>query len=273
VNAADTPAEDREAPDVPARVSIPELQQRVLALAEVARAQAPEDAAEVDATERARAEARGYLYQLGFEDAALAPTWGRIPDEFRARLQAYTRGLQEYVDAGQGVYLGGQTGAGKTCALGLIALAAHRADLSCAYVLCGADLVWACDQRDRMATSRASRFDFDESFDPDAKPWPYMDMRLLLLDDLDLLRGTGYDPERDGWDTVGRFLYARMARGLATCIASNLPFADVGTGSTALAGLTSKPGLARVASRWEQRMPVVLRLMTDRKDQREGGQP
>lgn len=279
------PTEEREAPPVPRRFNLEEAQaavRRLQAAAADSQDEALQDPETRTDAERAVSARRAYLARLGFEPAAWDPAWDRIPEEWRGALAAYTSNLAGYVRHGQGPYLGAAVGRGKTCGLALIALAAHGAGIPCGYVLCGADLVWACDQQDRMAQARAARFSADETFDPDRKPWPYMDLPLLLLDDLDLLRGTGYDPEREGWDTVGMFLYHRMARGLATAIASNLLFgsmtkdgAEVPLGQPlpegARAGLSGKPGMLRVASRWQVRIPEALRLMTTRGDQRADG--
>lgn len=228
---------------------------------------APAQPAADDAT-RAATEAVRYLAALGFEEAALRPDWQHIPQEWQAQLRDYCDSVAANARAGLGISVTSLPGRGKSCVLALVALAGRAADLTCAYSLCGADLVWACEQRDSRARAKAMSFDTDETFDPDRKPWPYQDTDLLLLDDLDLGKGVGFDPERDHWDVVGRFLYARMARGLATCIASNLPWGAPGEGDKPGSGLCGKPGLARVVSRWHVRIPPQYRLATRRADQR-----
>ena len=74
---------------------------------------------------RQRAQMLRHLANLGFSREAQEPSWERVPAEFREPAQLYCRTLGERLKAGQGLTLGADTGAGKTCVLALIAWAAR----------------------------------------------------------------------------------------------------------------------------------------------------
>lgn len=276
---ADTVAEttDREAPDVPTPFrAVPPLPEGATAeeqaaildqagfhgLAASIRAGADPAAQVAPPSENERDCA--YLAELRFPAENQRPQWDGLPEEWRGPLRAYTAQLRGYVATGQGVYLCGAVGRGKTSALAMIARAARRHEVTCEYVLNGEELLWQCGLVDSRAKTRATSFDAIGEDLNMHKQWPHMDVRLLLLDDLDYIPGVGYAPEREGWDTIGRFLYARMARGLATCIAANVTLEAVGDQR----GLLSKPELQRVASRWQRAMPEELRMIATRGDMR-----
>ena len=177
-----------------------------------------------------------YLEALGFAADNWRPSWGRLPADYRADLQEYCEDLRGRVQERHGLYLGAAIGAGKSCALALLALRARQLSLSCSYVLAGWALVEACAEESQ----------------------PYSGCDVLILDDIDYVSTAGYEGEERSWDTIGRYLYRRYTGGGAVCIASNLPYAE----------LSAKPGLERVASRWEERLPVRWRMETDAADQR-----
>ena len=267
---------EREVPAAPAPVTIADLQARIAEMRQAAADASGHTETEEEQQAREVRQTRAYLLTLGFPARnclpALDATAGSpgIPAEWQDRFAAFLTDVPGHVNRGEGPYLGGAVGRGKTCALALIALAAREHDISCEYVLCGADLVWACEQFDARARAKAGRFgDEDPSFDPARKPWPFTDTRLLLLDDIDLGKGAGFDPDREHWDVVSRFLYARMARGLSTAIATNLRWDSVQrTAEEKIIGLVDKPGMDRVASRWQETIPPGLRFVARREDQR-----
>lgn len=75
--------------------------------------------------DRRRQSAQRRLRALGFSERALTPTWQRVPEDIRRPLQVYSRSIGTRIERGEGLIIGGDTGAGKTCALALLAVAAR----------------------------------------------------------------------------------------------------------------------------------------------------
>ena len=59
------------------------------------------------------------------------------------RIHNYCEMISEYVADGQGVFLGGGLGSGKTSCLALIALAAYQSDIPAVYMRSGQDVAYA----------------------------------------------------------------------------------------------------------------------------------
>lgn len=68
---------------------------------------------------------RQYLLSLGFGQSAAAPDWDRVPDDLRKALSTYCETIATRIGSGDGLTMAGNVGAGKTCSLALIALAAE----------------------------------------------------------------------------------------------------------------------------------------------------
>jgi len=200
----------------------------------------------------------GYLARLGFPRENWEPEWSRLPEGWAARTRAYHLDLPRYVNSGIGMILSGLRGSGKSCLLALLARAAKKHEIDCAYVLDGRTLLYQCQLIDRKQEARAGAYDALGEDTDLRKHWPHERTPLVLLDDLDYIPAGGYDPERNAWDVIGAYIYARMARGLATCIAANLT-PD---------GLLGKPGMDRVEDRATVYLPDSLRLIAGRGTQR-----
>ena len=256
---------EREAPPVPRPLNIGSLQQRVAEMA--AEAAEAEQAAPPTEEQQRQAAADAVTQQLailGFPVENWEPEWERLPQDWQGRASAYLSSLPDYIEQGMGMMASSRTGGGKTSLLALIARAAAKHNIDCAYCLNGRTLLYQIALVDRRQQTRAGAYDaLGEDLDLE-KRWPHQDTPLLLLDDIDYIPGAGYDPERDGWDTIGAFLYARMASGRATCLATNLPIVTVGQ----TVGLLDKPGMGRVADRATVYLPESLRVITARPTQR-----
>lgn len=178
------------------------------------------------------------LAGLGFPARnRVEPGADRVPADMWPGLETYCLNLPTRVARGEGLSLTGGVGAGKTSALAWLAWYAALAGVPCAYCLAGWDAVDAI----RQEGSRV-----------------WQTVPLLLLDDLDYVSSEGYEGEVRSWDALGRFLYLRDAEGLSVIWASNLAYHEV----------CRKPGMARVASRWEVSIPTQFRLGTMAGDQR-----
>lgn len=200
----------------------------------------------------------GYLARLGFPVENWQPEWEGLPQEWRGRVKAYTGDLASYVRRGCGMVAAGQKGSGKSSLFALIARAAQAAEIDCAYVLDGRTLIYQCQLIDRRSEARAGSFDaLGDDLDL-RKHWPHENVPLVFCDDIDYIPGGGYDPEREAWDRIGAFLYARMARGMATCLATNQTPQD----------LFDRPGMERVKDRATVYLPQSLWVVTQRPTQR-----
>jgi len=180
--------------------------------------------------------AEAYLWELGFPIENRAPVWEQVPVGMGG-LHGYCLDLASHYRERHGLFLGSGVGAGKTCALAMIAIAARREKLSCEYILAGWQLL------ERLA---------------ETKEWPFPAVQVLLLDDLDYITTAGFDAVRRSWDTIGQFLYQRAAYGGITCVVGNDTYQ----------ALTGHPGMERAASRWERMIPPELRFTTAGPDQR-----
>lgn len=78
------------------------------------------------AGQRRAHQAGAYLEWLGFHEEALSPGIAAIPSEIRAGIDLYCRTLSTRIERGEGLTIGGTVGAGKTCALAVIGLAARE---------------------------------------------------------------------------------------------------------------------------------------------------
>lgn len=257
-------AAQREAPDLPTRLASPatiaDLQAIALRRAQEAQGHVPPEPTEEDVRQQQADALTGYLARLGFPRENWEPEWSLLPEGWAGRSAAYQRDLSHYVASGIGMVLSGKRGCGKSSLLALIARAAESHEMPCAYVLNGRTLLYQCQLIDRRAQARASAYELLSEDTDVAKHWPHERTALLLLDDVDYIPGGGYDPEREAWDVIGAYLYTRMARGQATCIATNLTPDE----------LLSKPGLDRVKDRATVYLPESLRLIAGRGTQRTG---
>lgn len=265
---------DREAPPAPTPLFDPQsiTRAREIAARMQQEAASREPETEPTAEERKQQQAdlvTGVLARMGFPVENWAPEWTGLPEEWRGRTSAYIDDLEQYVQAGQGMLVSAYTGAGKTSLLALIARAAMKHSIPCAYVLNGRTLLYQCRMIDRKQEARAGDYGAAGEDASLWKHWPHERTDLLLLDDVDYIPGVGFDPERNGWDMIGAFLYERMAAGLATCLCTNLPFRTMpGTDGAEVVGLLDKPSMDRVRDRAERYLPDSLRLVTKRGSQR-----
>ncbi len=178
------------------------------------------------------------LKNMKFPEAALGATWDRVPPEFREGLGVYCKTIGQRVRRGEGLILGGNVGAGKSCCLALIALAFFQAD----------DLgsgAWVAYRR---------AYDLMQSLvDPkpnDNRETVYT-VELLLIDD--------WGTEGQDWRGPAAFnnlVDVRWGNRLATCVTTNL----------SLAQIAERPELARILDRWRERMDL---LRTEAKSQRQ----
>lgn len=258
-------AEEREAPDLPTRVVYASAVSDAVAIA-LRRAQEAEVRVPAEPTQEQQRQQEvdaitGYLARLGFPAENWQPEWSRLPEGWAARTGAYHRDLPRYVASGLGMILSGQRGSGKSCLLALLARSAEKHNLDCAYVLDGRTLLYQCHLIDRKQEARAGSYEALGEDTDLRKHWPHERTPLVLLDDVDYIPAGGYDPERNAWDVIGAYLYARMARGgHATCLATNLTPTQ----------LLDKPGLDRVKDRATLYLPESLRLIAGRGTQRTG---
>ena len=72
---------------------------------------------------RARTARAKRLRQLEFGEEAQYPTWERVPGDLKGAVETYRETLEERLNEGDGLTIGGNVGAGKTCCLALIATA------------------------------------------------------------------------------------------------------------------------------------------------------
>lgn len=145
--------------------------------------------------------------------------WRRVPDDVRPRVRAWRDGLQGHIDTGDGMLLTGPPGTGKTCALGLVALAAVEQRADVAYVAC-ADLLDAMH-------SDAGRERVDA----------WRRCELLMIDDI----GTGYG-SAFGRAGFAALVDARYRDCRCTVVTSNV----------SLDALARVDWLARSVDRWRE---------------------
>ncbi len=238
--------------------TVEEAQAIAMRRAQEAQTHAPQEPTEEDMRQQEADALTGYLARLGFPRENWEPEWGQLPEGWAGRCAAYHRDLPRYVANGVGMILSGERGSGKSCLLALIARAAEKHKLNCAYVLNGRTLLYQCQMVDRRAQTRASAYELLSEDADLQKHWPHERTPLVLLDEVDYIPAGGYDPERNAWDVIGAYLYARMARGYATCLASNLTPDQ----------LLDRPGMDRVKDRATVYLPESLRLIAGRGTQR-----
>lgn len=271
-----TATESREAPEEPTALfgleHKPPRMAEVLSAPSVAEAQAialrrarevaalpvPPPPTQEEMAELQAAALAGHMARLGFPVENWCPSYISLPEEWRGRAGAYISSLPQYVNAGVGLLVSARMGSGKTSLLALVARAAQKHDITCAYVMNGRTLLYQCRLVDRKQEARAGGFDATAEEADLRKHWPHESTELVLLDDVDYIPGGGYDPEREAWDVIGAYLYERMARGQATCVATNLPPSQ----------LLEKPGMDRVRDRATVYLPDTLHLVTQRGSQR-----
>lgn len=177
-----------------------------------------------------------YLTDLGFPADNCLPSWERVPADYAAHAREYSDALQANVASRTGLFMGSPLGAGKTCVMALVALAARERGLRCEYVLAGWQLVEDCT----------------------AGKGAHMEANVLLVDDLDYVSTAGYEGEARSWDVIGQFLYRYSAYGGALVVSANKTYTEIG----------ETVGMERVASRWQERIPRRYRMETDAADQR-----
>lgn len=173
---------------------------------------------------------------------SLNPVWSLVPDAWRKRLGWYCYTLRQRVMGREGIFLASRFGVGKSNCLALVARAALKQGIGCMYVPSGGRLVYAMNCR---------------RWEHCAPPEPYMDVPLLLLDDLDDL--SEREAEGQQWGDIADILKARHSARLTTCIATNIGFAQ----------LSEVPQLARCQDRWAQNLP--WRLESSAGSQRQAG--
>jgi len=206
-----------------------------------------------------------HLGILGFPAENLSvPIPAMLPDDWRGAASAYLGSLAKYVANGMGFVATSQHGGGKTTLLALAATVAFDAGIPCAYFANGGTLIYAVRMIQRRQDARAGAFEnFAEDVDLTQR-WPASACPIVLLDDVQYFPVGGYNAEAAGWETVAAFLYARMAAGLATCLAANIPALRAG----GVDGILDKPGMGPVRDRATVYLPESLRLVTERGSQR-----
>jgi len=115
--------------------------------------------------ERRRQGFQRYLRNLGFSERALTPTWQRVPKDILQPVKLYARSIDTRIERGEGLIIGGDTGAGKTCSLALLAIAAKG---------------WAVEYRTAHGLYRL----LERRFEREAEAAALEQCALLLIDDL-----------------------------------------------------------------------------------------
>lgn len=150
--------------------------------------------------QRAERVRRERLHQAGFPRHAQEPVWSAVAEDMAVHLRRYADSWPTRRERGDGIILAGGTGAGKTCALALLAATA---------IADGADVRYV----------HASLL-FDELHHQ--RGIEYRDAEVLVVDDL----GTEY-PSEFAAQRFGAMVEARHARDLVTWIGTNLPGASL----------------------------------------------
>ena len=158
-----------------------------------------------------------YLLDIGFPPDTARPEIDQVPADIRGTVELYLAHIDLWIERGEGMFLLGNVGAGKTCAMALAALGARDAGIhSVTFVP-----AWKLFE-DLFAKHRE----------------PYMETGLLLIDDYD----TQYKAEwsESGFHTVATH---RLDYRLPMCLTTN---SDSVT-------LAADPRLERVVSRLQRR--------------------
>lgn len=156
---------------------------------------------------------------FGLRVARTELDWQRVPSDVRSRVTGWCDKLQQHIDTGSGLMLTGPPGTGKTCALGLVALAAVEQCSGVEYVAC-ADLLDAMH-------SEAGRERVDA----------WRRCELLMVDDI----GTGYG------SPFGRAGFAALVDArYRDCRCT------VATSNVSLDALARVDWLARSVDRWRE---------------------
>jgi len=158
-----------------------------------------------------------YLASLDFPIDARRPELSQVPDDIREGIELYTGKIAECAERGEGVFALGEVGIGKTCILGLAALAARDAGIAPVEFAHSADLFNALHEKSADRYAKAA---------------------LLLIDDY----GVEYGAD---WSMAGFHLMMEHRHGfrLATCLTTNADSKK----------LAADPGIRRILSRLRER--------------------
>ena len=140
------------------------------------------------------------LLELGFVRRVATPTWERVPADIRRVAKLYADTIATRVGRGQGLIIGGDTGAGKTATLALIASAALDARLEVVY----------------LSAHRVFRY-MDRAFENEDRLVEIAGCDLLLIDDL----GTEVRSAR-AQSEFHDFMDARTGGRRSTCVTTNV---------------------------------------------------
>ena len=167
--------------------------------------------------ERAVEERVRYLAGIGVPPDAQRPELSRVPDDIREGVELYVTNIDLWIPKGEGMWLLGSIGAGKSCALALAARAAYDKGVL------GAVFVHSAQLFDDLHHLRSER---------------YEETPLLLIDE--------YGVEWKGdWNMVQwrKLMHYRLNYRKSTCFATN----------TDSATLASDPDIEPIVSRWQDR--------------------